>query len=344
MLAAGSKSSTCNPKRKNHNKIKNESIIGGKEMAELNPKMKYFLENLLPEIPEGYTPTLEDIRSRASVSVGEVERVHKVEDRTIQGPESQLPVRIYTPEGDGPFPLVVYFHGGGFVYGDLESHDAVCRAIVNASQQILIAVDYRLAPENPFPAAVHDCFAAAKWVYENAEELNGIRDRFTVGGDSAGANLATVVSLLAKEKGGLSISKQLLIYPVTDSFHPEKYESYKENGKDYFLTLENIGLFSKLYVQNEEFAFHPHAAPMNAEDLSGLPPALVITAEFDPLRDEGEAYAEKLKEAGVPVTLKREEGQIHGFFNFFSMMDSKSDIQGVYDNIGSFLNEGIPSY
>ncbi|WP_421378078.1 alpha/beta hydrolase [Bacillus salacetis] len=308
-------------------------------MAELNPKMKYFLENLVPAYPDGYTPTLEDIRSRASVSFGEVELVHKVEDRTIQGPESLLPIRIYTPEGDGPFPVLVYFHGGGFVYGDLESHDAVCRAIVNASQQIVVAVDYRLAPENPFPAAVHDCYAAAKWVFENAEELNGDPGKFSVAGDSAGGNLATVVCLLAKEKGGFSISKQVLLYPVTDSFNPEKYDSYRENGSGYFLTLENIGLFSKLYVQNEEYAFHPHAAPMNAEDLSGLPPALIITAEYDPLRDEGELYAEKLKDAGVPVTVRREEGQIHGFFNFFSMMDSKGDIEEVYETIGSFLNE-----
>ncbi|RIW28925.1 alpha/beta hydrolase [Bacillus salacetis] len=307
-------------------------------MAELNPKMNYFLKNFLPDYPAGYTPSLEDIRSRARVSFGAAEHVHKVEDRTLQGPESQLPIRIYTPEGDGPFPLVVFFHGGGFVYGDLESHDALCRGIVNASQQIVVAIEYRLAPENPFPAAVHDCHAAAKWVYENADELNGDPSRLSVAGDSAGANLATVVSMLAKEKGGLSINKQVLIYPVTDSFNPEKYESYRENGRGYFLTLENIGLFSKLYVQNEEFALHPHAAPMNAEDLSGLPSALVITAEYDPLRDEGEAYAGRMREAGVPVTLRREEGQIHGFFNFFSLMDSKEDIQEIYDSIGSFLN------
>jgi acetyl esterase len=308
-------------------------------MAALNPKMRYFLDNLLPVYPEGYTPTLEDIRSRASVGYGTAEPVHKIENRSIQGPESILPIRIYTPEGEGPFPLVVFFHGGGFVYGDLESHDALCRGIVNASQQVVVAVDYRLAPENPFPAAVNDCYEAAKWVYENAAELNGDASRLSVAGDSAGANLSTVVSMLAKDKGGLSISKQVLIYPVTDSYNPEKYESYKENGSGYFLTTEHIGLYSTLYVQNKEWNLHPHAAPMNADDLSGLPPALVITAEFDPLRDEGEAYAEKLKEAGVPVKLRREEGQIHGFFNFFSLMDAKEDIQEVYDYIGEFLKE-----
>jgi acetyl esterase len=308
-------------------------------MAALNPKMKYFLENLLPAYPEGYTPTLEDMRSRSNPGIGTVESVHKVEDRTISGPVGQIPIRVYTPEGEGPFPIVVYFHGGGFVYGDLESHDAVCRGIVNASQQVLVAVDYRLAPENPFPAAVEDSYAAAKWVYENAADLNGDPSRLSVAGDSAGGNLATVVCQINKEKGDLSIAKQVLIYPVTDSYDPEKYESYKENGIGYFLTLESIGLFSKLYVQNHDYAFHPHAAPMHAEDVSELPPALIITAEYDPLRDEGEAYAKKLEEAGVPVTLKREAGQIHGFLNFFSMIDSKEDIKGVYDMIGAFLQE-----
>jgi acetyl esterase len=306
-------------------------------MSVLHPKMKYFLENLLPVYPEGYSPTLEDIRSRSSAVKGTVEAVHKVEDRSIQGPESLIPIRIYTPEGQGPFPIVVFFHGGGFVYGDLESHDAVCRSIVNASQHIVVAVDYRLAPENPFPAAPNDCFAATKWVYENASELNGDKTNLSVAGDSAGGNLAAVVCLMAKEKGGLSISKQVLLYPVTDSYEPGKYDSYIENGKGYFLTTDSMGLFSKLYVQNSEWRNHPYATPLNAPDVSCMPPALIITAEYDPLRDEGEVYAEKLRNSGVEVTLEREEGLIHGFFNLFSLMDSKEDLKEIYESIGSFL-------
>jgi acetyl esterase len=307
-------------------------------MGTLHPKMKYFLENLLPVYPEGYTPTLEDIRSREnSVPEGTMESVHEVTDQTINGQESHIPIRIYSPEGEGPFPIVVYFHGGGFVYGDLESHDAVCRSIVKASDHLLVAVDYRLAPENPFPAAPNDCFIATKWVYEHAEELNGDKTRVAVAGDSAGGNLATVVAMMAKEEGNFKIAKQVLLYPVTDRFQPGKYASYEENGSGYFLTTESMGLFNKLYVQNAEESNNPLAAPINAPELSGLPPALVITAEFDPLRDEGELYAEKLQEAGVPVVVKREEGQIHGFFNLFSIMGAKEDINDVYELIGRFL-------
>ena len=308
----------------------------------LNPKMRYFVENLLPTYPEGYTPTLTDIRSRvSSAPPGTVELVQHVEDRLIPGPESDLPIRIYTPEGEGPFPLVVFFHGGGFVYGGLESHDAVCRSIVKASQHIMVAVEYRLAPENPFPAAPDDCFAAAKWVYEHAEELNGDKTNLSVCGDSAGGNLATVVAQMAKEQGGLVIVKQVLLYPVVDRYQPEKYPSYLENGTGYFLTTDAMALFCRLYVQSEELYYHHYAAPINAPDLSGLPPALIITCEFDPLRDEGELYGEKLREAGVETIVKREKGLIHGFFNLFSLMDSKDDIKGVYELIGSFLKNNV---
>ncbi|WP_233522544.1 alpha/beta hydrolase [Peribacillus glennii] len=301
--------------------------------------MKFFLENLLPVYPEGYTPTLEDIRSRnQNVPKTTVEAVHQVKDRTIAGPEGEIPVRIYTPEGSGPFPVIVFFHGGGFVYGDLESHDSVCRSIVKASQHILVAVDYRLAPEHPFPAAPNDCYAAAKWVYDHAEELNGDKARMSVAGDSAGGNLATVVSMMARDQGGPSIIKQVLLYPVTDRYEPGKYASYGENGSGYFLTTEAMGLFSKLYVQNDGLPNQHYSAPINAPDLSGLPPALVITAGLDPLRDEGELYAEKLREAGVETVVRREEDQIHGFFNLFAIMDSRDDIKDVYDSIGSFLN------
>ena len=157
-------------------------------MTALHPKMKFFLENVLPVYPEGYQITIDDIRTRTNVMTGEGESVYKVEDRTIEGPESLLPIRIYTPSEEKTLPIIVFFHGGGFVYGDLNSHDAVCRALANASNHIVVAVDYRLAPEHPFPEAPNDCYAAAKWVYEHAEELNGDSSRLSLAGDSAGGN------------------------------------------------------------------------------------------------------------------------------------------------------------
>jgi acetyl esterase len=306
----------------------------------LNPKMKFFLDNILPKPSFGSIPNLEQIRARDnSVFTGLVEPVHQIIDRLISGSESDIPIRIYTPEGDGPFPLIVFFHGGGFVFGGLESHDPICRSIVKAAQQILVAVDYRLAPEHRFPAAPNDCFTALKWVYDNAEELNGDKTTISVAGDSAGGNLAAVVALMAKEQGGPKLSKQVLLYPVVDAYEPGRYPSYKENGSGYFLTTDFMDLFCNTYLQKIEDRNNPYAAPIHAVDLSGLPPALIITAEYDPLRDEGELYGEKLREAGVDVTVKREEGQIHGFFNLYSLMNAKDDIKEVYELIGSFLNK-----
>jgi acetyl esterase len=307
-------------------------------MISLNPKLEFFLENVLPKSPAGYQLNLELMRTRDnSVFAGLVEPVHQITDRVIPGPESDIPIRIYTPDGEGPFPIIVYFHGGGFVFGGLESHDPVCRSIVNAAKQILVSVDYRLAPEHRFPAAPTDCFSAVNWVYEHAEELNGDHSKISVAGDSAGGNLAAVVSQMARDKRGPRITKQLLLYPVVDAYEPGKYPSYEENGRGYFLTTDFMDLSCNTYIQNEEDRMNPYAAPIHANDFSELPPALIITAEYDPLRDEGELYGEKLRAAGVEVTMKREEGFIHGFFNLFSSMNAKDDIKEVYELIGSFL-------
>jgi acetyl esterase len=178
-------------------------------------------------------------------------------------------------------------------------------------------------------------------VYDHAEELNGDKTKLSVCGDSAGGNLAAVVALMAKEQGGLEIFKQVLLYPVVDRYESGKYASYLENGSGYFLTTDAMALFSRLYVQTAENHGNYYAAPINAPDFSGLPPALIITAEYDPLRDEGELYGEKLREAGVEVIIKREKGLIHGFFNLFSIIDSKEDIKGAYELIGSFLKNNV---
>jgi acetyl esterase len=246
------------------------------------------------------------------------EQVHKIEDRTIPGPAGQIPVRVYTPAGSGPFPVLVFFHGGGWVIGDLESHDAACRSLTNQAGCVTVAIDYRLAPEHKFPAAVDDCYAAAVWVSEHAREVNGDAKRVAVGGDSAGGNLAAVVSILARDRGKPPLCFQLLVYPATDA----ALDTYSHrNFTEYFLTSDMVRYFYGHYLRGEADKKDPRLSPALTKDLKGLPPALVITAEFDPLRDEGEAYGEKLKSAGVPTTITRYPGMIHGFFTLANVLD-----------------------
>ena len=250
----------------------------------------------------------------------EVEAVSKVEDREIPGPAGNIPIRIYTPAGSGPFSVLVYFHGGGWVIGNIESHDGVCRSLTNAAGCIVVSVDYRLAPEDKFPAGPEDCYAATQWVIANAAALNGDPKRVAVGGDSAGGNLAAVVSLMARDRGGSRPVYQLLIYPATD-YYLSGWPSMQENADGYFLTRDDMVWFVNHYLSSEADAQNPYAWPIKAKDLSGLPPAMVITAEFDPLRDEGEAYAARLREAGVPVVVTRYNGMIHGFVSMAGMLD-----------------------
>jgi acetyl esterase len=256
-----------------------------------------------------------------------IEEVGKVEDRAIAGPDgNDIPVRIYWPVGaEGRLPVVVFFHGGGWVIGGIESHDATVRALTNRSGAIFVSVDYRLAPEHQFPAAPDDCYAATRWVADNAESIGADPTRIAVAGDSAGGNLAAVVALMAKDRGGPSLAFQLLIYPCTD-MAPANWPSHRANASGYFLTAESMEWFYDQYCAADERS-HPYASPIAAADLSGLPPALVITAEFDPLRDEGEGYAAKLREAGVPVESLRYDGQIHGFFSMTAAIERAQEAQ-----------------
>ncbi len=247
------------------------------------------------------------------------EPVAKVEDRTIPGPEVPIPVRIYSPEGKGPFPALVFYHGGGWVLGNLDGHDPLCRKITNAVGCKVVSVDYRLAPEAKFPAAAEDCYAATLWVSENAAALGCDPKRLAVGGDSAGGNLAAVVPLMARDRGKPPIDYQVLIYPVTDGSCDTG--SMRELANGYFLTHGAMVWFWNHYVRDHNDREHPYAAPIHAAELRGLPPALVITAEYDPLRDEGEAYAAKLREARVPVTCTRYDGTIHGFVSMADQLD-----------------------
>lgn len=243
---------------------------------------------------------------------GQPEVLGRVEDLSVPGPGGNLPVRIYATGHGGLRPALIYFHGGGFVFGNLDTHDAVCRAIAKESDAVVISVDYRLAPEHRFPAAVEDSYTATIWVSRNAAELGIDPQCISVGGDSAGGNLATVVAMRCRDAGGPALASQVLIYPVTDLSSLET-DSHRELGEGYFLTRAAMNWFTGHYISSTALARHPEASPLLAPDLSALPPALIITAEFDPLRDEGEAYGQRLRQAGVPVTVSRYSGMIHAF-------------------------------
>jgi acetyl esterase len=251
---------------------------------------------------------------------GDPEPVGRIEDHRIPGPHGEIPVRTYTPTGAGPFPVVVYFHGGGWVLCDLETHDPVCRSLANAAECVVASVNYRLAPEHKFPAGAEDCYAAMLWVMNNAPLINCDADRVAVAGDSAGGNLAAVVAIMARDSGGRTPIFQLLVYPVTDYYLPGT-TSYKENADGYFLTRDDMAWFWHHYLINDADAANPYACPLRAPSLAGLPSALVITAEFDPLRDEGEMYAARLRDAGVTTRLVRYDGMIHGFFSMAGVLE-----------------------
>jgi acetyl esterase len=239
--------------------------------------------------------------------------VAAVDDRTIPGPAGDLGVRVYTPHGEPPFPIVVWFHGGGWVVGTLDTYDPVCRALAAAVPAVVVAVDYRLAPEHRYPAAAEDAYAATLWASRNAAELGGSQQGLAVAGDSAGGNLAAVVALGARDRGGPAIGFQLLVYPITD--HAMDTASYREHADGYYLTAAGMRWYWDHYLGGANGGA-PDASPLRAAFFGDLPPALVITAEHDVLRDEGEAYAARLRAAGVPADISRYPGMVHGFFRW----------------------------
>ncbi|HET7533814.1 MAG TPA: alpha/beta hydrolase [Nocardioidaceae bacterium] len=238
--------------------------------------------------------------------------VASVEHVAIPGPAGDIGARVYRPETAGPAPTVVLFHGGGFVIGDLDTHDNMARTICRDCSAVVVSVDYRLAPEAQFPAAVEDAVAATRWAASRREELGG-DDRLAVAGDSAGGNLAAVVAQQLRDSGGPALAGQLLVYPATDV--TGDYPSRTENAEGYFLDLPTMVWFIQHYAADAAVHQDPRLSPLRHTDLSGLPPAVVVTAEYDPLRDEGEAYARALSEAGVPAEVRRFDGMIHGFFD-----------------------------
>ncbi len=288
----------------------------------LDPAAKAMMENMkaagMPELDSLPPVQLREATAKMFAATrGAPQAIAKVEDRTIPGPAGKIPVRVYTPAGKTPMPVLVFFHGGGFVIGDLESHDAACRALANQAGCVVVAIDYRLAPEHKFPAAVDDCYAAVKYVSEHATEFGADPKRLAVGGDSSGGNLSAVVSILARDQHGPQVAFQLLVYPATDmACNTYSHRTFT----DYFLTDKSIRYFLGHYLRDEADKSDPAASPALAADHHGLPPALIITAEFDPLRDEGEAYGEKLRAAGVKAKVSRYDGMIHGFFTMGNVL------------------------
>lgn len=254
-----------------------------------------------------------------SAALGKPETVAKVENRTIPGPEGEIPIRLYTPSATGPLVGLVFFHGGGWVIGSIDTHDNLCRSIANAAGCIVVSVEYRLAPEHKFPAGIEDAYAATCWTVEHADRLGIDPRRIAVGGDSAGGNLAAVVSLMARDRGAPNLALQVLLYPITD--HNLDTASYLTYADGYLLTREGMAWFWKHYLPEGVSPDQPYVSPLRANDLSGLPPALVITAECDPLCDEGNDYARRLETAGVRVTLSCYPGMIHGFVRRNRLLD-----------------------
>ncbi|NES27335.1 alpha/beta hydrolase fold domain-containing protein [Micromonospora terminaliae] len=282
-----------------------------------------------------YTQTLAQARAADLAAIragsGAVEPVHEVRDTQLPGPGGPLPVRIHRPAGDGPLPTLVYFFGGGWTLGSVDTADGICRRLVNLAGCQTITVGYRLAPEHRFPAAVDDCSAAVRRLAGHAEEFRVDPDRLAVGGDSAGGNLTAAVTLLARADGGPRLAAQVLVYPNTDQ-RPRRAPSGDEDPL--LFNRHSVEWYRRHYLADPGDAAHPLASPLLAEDLAGLPPALVITAEHDPLRDEGERYAERLAEAGVATEATRYEGMVHGFFAMPGVFDAGKRAQ---EQVAAFL-------
>jgi acetyl esterase len=246
--------------------------------------------------------------------------IASVTDREIPGPAGPIPVRVYRPAGDAPKPVIVYFHGGGWVLGSLATHDGTCRRLADGVDAVVVSVDYRMGPEDRFPAAVDDSFAALGWVAAHADELGADASRLAVAGDSAGGNLAAVTSQLARDAGGPEIRFQLLVYPVTD--HEFGSVSMEENAEGYYLTRDAMRWFYDRYLNDPSEGDDARVSPIRNADLANLPPAFVLTAQYDPLRDQGIAYADALLAAGNEVAMTMYEGLFHGFFSMFDLIDA----------------------
>ena len=304
----------------------------------LDPQAKTYLDNLASQnVPPFTELTIEEIRENTrleALSLGDPQPVGRIEDRKVprldgQGQSSlEVPIRIYMPRAALTAGAFVFYHGGGWVTGDIASHEAICCELANTVGCVVVSVEYRRAPEHKYPAAVEDAYAATRWVHDHAEEIRVDRDRIAIGGDSSGGNLAAAVAQMLRDNHDFKPALQVLVYPVIDFRFDTP--SYEENAKNYGLTREKMRWYWNCYLAREEDGAEPYASPVRAANLAGLPPALIITAQHDPLRDEGEAYARRLRQCGVEVTLSRYDGMIHGFFRREAIFDrAKEAIQEV---------------
>lgn len=281
-------------------------------------------------LPEMWQLTPDQAREQYKLRVRRLdvkdEPIHRVSDRLIPGPDRPIPLRVYEPRAARPderLPVLMWFHGGGFVIGDLDTHDTACRRLAKEGDCLVVAVDYRLAPESKFPAAVEDCMAALRWVALQGIEIGADVTRIGVGGDSAGGNLAAVCALLARDEGFPKLAHQLLIYPCTAP-EPET-RSHKLFAEGHLLTRKTITWFYAQYLRNSRDTQDFRFGPLIADDLAGVPPAFVLVAGYDPLRDEGVQYATRLVEAGIDVTFVNMAGMIHGFYIMLGAVDAASD-------------------
>ncbi len=294
----------------------------------VDPQIQEILD-AMAGLPPAYTLSVADARLRMEQRPREglrVPPVARVAERSIPGPGGPLRLRVYTPHGVpgehgvGPFPLLVFFHGSGFVVCSLDTHDVMCRNLCAGAGCVVVSVDYRLAPEHPFPAGLDDCLHATRWSAEHVHELNADPRRIAVGGDSAGGNMAAVTAIRVRDEGGPHLCGQLLIYPITDYYEPGT-PSYAENAEGYGLTAKGMAWYFDHYLADRSEGADPLVSPLRTPSLRGLPPALVYSAEYDVLRDEAERYAERLRADGVPVTAKRWLGMNHGFFQWVGKVD-----------------------
>jgi acetyl esterase len=298
---------------------------------QLDPQVQVIVDELNAAMAEGDAPSLwdrpvADVRADFDDLVlglqGDVPAVGRVENREIPGPHGPIPIRIYWPQGSDaatPLPVYINYHGSGYVLLSIDTHDNVCRALCQGAGCIVIGVSYRKAPEHKFPVATDESWASLEWTATNAAKIGADAARIAVGGDSAGGGLAAVTAQRAKREGGPALVFQLLVYPVTDT--RQDRPSYKTFGDGYLLTAETMAWFFDCYFADDADKADLAAAPLRADDLSGLPPALVMTASHDPLYDDGVAYAEKLKAAGVATDYRNYQGHIHGFWTATGRMD-----------------------
>jgi len=290
----------------------------------LHPQVVAYLEKAsslgLKPVDQCTPAEVREMMRAASITEGLPEPIDQVEDRQIDGPAGAIPIRIYRPAHLTSRGGLVYYHGGGWVGGDLDTHDALCRAIANTAGCLVIAVAYRLAPEHQYPAAAEDAYAGFKWVCENAQELHLDPRLIAVCGDSAGGNLAAATSLMARDRRHCLPCLQVLLYPATN--HDFTTSSYQQYAEGYLLTTTGMKWFWQQYAPEESMAKEPYATPLNAEDLAGVPPALVILAEYDVLYDDGQQYAARLQAAGIAVEKKCYQGMIHGFVGRVGVFDT----------------------